>query len=66
MPSRANIGNALYWLASAIAIALVIFAAFAYYTATGRGALEGALFIVAYAAVVWLIGRAILYVLAGR
>ena len=39
MPNRPNIGNILYWLASAIAIALVIFAAFAYYTATGRGAL---------------------------
>jgi hypothetical protein len=38
---------------------------FAYYTATGRGAL-GALFIVAYAAVIWLFGRAILYVLAGH
>jgi hypothetical protein len=62
----ARLGNVLYWLASAIAIALVIFAAFAYYTATGSGALEGALFIVAFAGLVWLIGRAILYVLAGR
>jgi hypothetical protein len=43
-----------------------IFAAVAYYTATGSGALEGALFIVAFTGLVWLIGRAILYVLAGR
>jgi hypothetical protein len=30
------------------------------------GALEGALFIVAYASLVWLIGSAILYLLARR
>ena len=34
--------------------------------AKGSGALEGALFIVAYASLVWLIGSAILYWLARR
>jgi hypothetical protein len=38
----------------------------AYFTATGTGALQTALLIVAFAGLVWLIGRAILYVLAGR
>jgi hypothetical protein len=38
----------------------------AYFTASGSGALEGALFIVAYASLVWLIGSAILYLLARR
>jgi hypothetical protein len=38
----------------------------AYFTAKGSGALEGALFIVAYASLVWLIGSAILYLLARR
>ena len=54
----------LYWVATAIAIALVVLAA--YFTASGSGALEGALFIVAYASLVWLIGSAILYLLARR
>jgi hypothetical protein len=62
----ARLGTVLYWAATAIAIALVVFAVFAYFTATGSGALQGALFIVAFAGLVWLIGRVILYVLAGR
>ena len=62
----ARLGTVLYWAATAIAIALIVFAVFAYFTATGSGALAGALFIVALAGLVWLIGRAILYVLAGR
>jgi hypothetical protein len=61
-----RLSNVLYWAATAITIALVVLAAFAYFTATGSGALPGALFIVAYAVLVWLIGRAILYVFAGR
>jgi hypothetical protein len=62
----ARLGIVLYWAATAIAISLVVLAVFAYFTATGTGALQGALFIVAFAGVVWLIGRAILYLLAGR
>lgn len=42
------LGNALYWTVTAIAIGLVVLAAFAYFTATGGGALQGALFIVVY------------------
>lgn len=57
----ARLGIVLYWVATAIAIALVVLAILAYFTAKGRGVLEGALFIVAYASLVWLIGSAILY-----
>ena len=59
----ARFGIVLYWAATAIAIALVVLAVFAYFTASGTGALQGALFIVAFAGLVWLIGRAILYLL---
>jgi hypothetical protein len=62
----AVLGNALYWTVTAVALVLVVLAAFAYFTATGGGALQGAPFIVAYAVLVWLIGRAILYALADR
>ncbi len=62
----ARLGTVLYWAATAIAIGLVVLAVFAYFTATGSGALQGALFIVAFAGLLWLIGRAILYVLVGR
>jgi hypothetical protein len=41
-------------------------AVLAYFTPTGSGALQSALLIVAFAGLVWLIGRAILYLLAGR
>jgi hypothetical protein len=44
----------------------LVLAAFAYFTAIGGGALQDALFIVAYAVLVWLIGGAIWYVLADR
>jgi hypothetical protein len=64
--SLAQLGNVLYWAAAAVAIVLVVLAVLAYFTATGRGALQSALLIVAFAGLVWLIGRAILYVLAGR
>jgi hypothetical protein len=62
----ARLGIVLYWVATAIAIAVLILAILAYFTAKGSGALEGALFIVAYAILVWLIGSAILYLLARR
>jgi hypothetical protein len=62
----ARFGNVLYWAATAVAIVLVVLAVLAYFTATGTGALQSALLIVAFAGLVWLIGRAILYVLAGR
>jgi hypothetical protein len=62
----ARLGIVLYWVATAIAIALVVLAILAYFTAKGSGALEGALFIVAYAILAWLIGSAILYLLARR
>jgi hypothetical protein len=62
----ARLGNVLYWAATAVAIVLVVLAVLAYFTATGTGALQSALLIVAFAGLVWLIGRAILYVLAGR
>jgi len=62
----ARLGIVLYWVATAIAIALVVLAILAYFTAKGSGALEGALFIVACASLVWLIGSAILYFLARR
>jgi hypothetical protein len=45
----ARLGIVLYWAATAIAVALVVLAVFAYFTATGTGALQGALFIVAFA-----------------
>jgi len=61
----ARLGIVLYWVATAIAT-LVVLAILAYFTASGSGALEGALFIVAYASLVWLIGSAILYLLARR
>ena len=60
-----RLGIVLYWVATAIAIALVALAVFAYLTATGR-ALASALLIVAFAGLVWLTGRGILYFLAGR
>jgi hypothetical protein len=62
----ARLGIALYWAATAIAIALVVIAVFAYFTATGSGALQSALLIVAFAGLVWPTGRGILYFLAGR
>jgi hypothetical protein len=62
----ARLGIVLYWAATAIAIALVVIAVFAYFTATGTGALQSALLIVAFAGLVWLTGRGILYFLAGR
>jgi hypothetical protein len=58
----ARLGIVLYWVATAIAIALVVLAILAYFTAKG----SGALFIVAYAILAWLIGSAILYLLARR
>jgi len=61
----ARFGIALYWAATAIAIALIVLAVFAYFTATGSGALAGAVLIVAFAGLVWLTGRGILYFLAG-
>jgi hypothetical protein len=64
--TASRLGIVLYWVATAIAIALVVLAILAYFTAKGSGALEGALFIVAYASLVWLIGSAILYWLARR
>ena len=62
----ARLGNVLYWAATAVAIVLVVLAVLAYFTATGTGALQSALLIVAFVGLVWLIGLAILYVLAGR
>ena len=53
-------------MATAIAVALVVLAVFAYFTATGSGALAGSVLIVAFASLVWLTGRGILYFLAGR
>jgi hypothetical protein len=53
-------------LATAIAIALVVLAILAYFTASGSGALEGVLLIVAFAGLVWLVGGGILYLLARR
>ena len=62
----ARLGIVLYWAATAIAVALVALAVFAYFTATGGGALAGSVLIVAFAGLVWLTGRGILYFLAGR
>ena len=62
----ARLGIVLYWAATAIAVALVVLAVFAYFTATGSGALAGSVLIVAFASLVWLTGRGILYFLAGR
>jgi hypothetical protein len=62
----ARLGIVLYWVATAIAVALVVLAVFAYFTATGSGALAGSVLIVAFAGLVWLTGRGILYFLAGR
>jgi hypothetical protein len=62
----ARLGIVLYWTATAIAIALVVLAVFAYFTATGNGALPSAGLIVVFASLIWLTGLAILYVLAGR
>ena len=60
----ARLGIVLYWAATAIAIALVVIAVFAYFTATGTGALQSAVLIVAFAGLVWLTGRGSLYFLA--
>jgi len=60
----ARLGIVLYGAATAVAITLVVLAVFAYFTATGSGAL--ALLIVAFACLAWLTGRGILYFLAGR
>jgi hypothetical protein len=54
----ARLGNVLYWAATAVAIVLVLGVP-AYFTATGSGALQSALLIVAFAGLVWLIARAI-------
>jgi len=62
----ARLGIVLYGAATAVAITLVVLAVFAYFTATGSGALAGALLIVAFACLAWLTGRGILYFLAGR
>jgi hypothetical protein len=62
----ARLGFILYWVATAIAIALVVLAVFAYFTATGGGALAGTVLIIAFAGLVWLTGRGILYFLAAR
>ena len=37
----ARLGIVLYWAATVIAVALVVLAVFAYFTATGSGALAG-------------------------
>jgi hypothetical protein len=62
----ARLGIVLYWMATAIAIALVVLAILAYFTASGSGALEGVLLIVAFAGLVWLVGGGILHLLARR
>jgi hypothetical protein len=62
----ARLGIVLYWMATAIAISLVVLAILAYFTASGSGALEGFLLIVAFAGLVWLVGGGILYLLARR
>jgi hypothetical protein len=62
----ARLGFILYWVATAIAIALFVLAVFAYFTATGGGALAGTVLIIAFAGLVWLTGRGVLYFLAAR
>jgi len=59
-------GNVLYWICSGIAAAVAIGAVAFVYTETRSDAYVGAGLILGTAIVIWLIGRAILYVLANK
>jgi hypothetical protein len=61
----ARLGIVLFWAATAIAIALVVLAVFAYFTTAGSRRLAGVVLIVGFAGLVWLTGCGILYFLAG-
>lgn len=61
----ARLGMVLYWAASAIAILLAIFAAFLVFSSYSGDKGFG-IFLFVAAAIVGLIGRACLFVLAGR
>ena len=65
----ARLGNVLYWTGCLLGILLVA-AAVAFYSLAKRGTPEELLFIsallIGLGVVVWLIGRACRYVLAGR
>jgi hypothetical protein len=63
-----RIGNVLYWLGCALA-ALTIAAGVALYVSEGQSRSDGIGIFIGFlvaAAVVWVIGRALLYVLAAR
>jgi hypothetical protein len=62
----ARLGNVLYWAASLIAGLLALIAAYAMVFGTGedRVFIDTALAVIAV--VVWLVGRACRYVVAGR
>jgi hypothetical protein len=63
-----RLGNVLYWAACLLAVAVIGFGVFVFYS-TGGGPVDRALFLLAMfggvAIVIWLIGRAIRYVLSG-
>ena len=65
----ARLGNVLYWTANGIAVLLASLGAIGFAIALINNAAEGMILtpiLVALAIPVWLVGRACLYVLAGR
>jgi hypothetical protein len=61
-----RLGNVLYWAASAIAVLIVLGTILAVANSDNPARYFGAAMGLAAAVVVWLVGRATLYVLAGR
>jgi hypothetical protein len=65
-PMAARLGEVLYWGASVIAGLLMIGAAFAMVFGMGDDRFLMVGFVTVFAIIVWLVGRACRYVLAGR
>jgi hypothetical protein len=65
----ARLGNVLYWTGSCTAILLASLGAIGFIIALINNAGEGMIlspFLIVFAVLAWLVGRACLYVLAGR
>jgi len=62
----ARLGQVLYWGASALAVVAALTGLWAAGTVQGAYAYGQAMLAVAIAALIWLLGRAVLYVLAGK
>ena len=64
--SVARLGEVLYWAGCVIAVAMIGLTVVAYYDGTAPSGSKFPVFVGGFAFVVWLIGRACRYVLAGR